>query len=259
MAIWSPSGDVLCLPLPEIPTAEDICFPGGFCLSHVWNGINQIPNAADIWLQFYSQIGPAMSGLAPIFTIIDAILAVFRCFEGTIEFAKSLDPTDLIKCVPELVEKINALLSLIPQLSIPRMAKAIVQGLAALLRAIATDLRYVQQQLARIAAGIDDAHDLGDVSLLSFLSCAEKTIEDQALSTAEALKGIGRIVLLINLLMALFGGPEIPCFGALLEDLDQLDAVIAALLAIADLLQQLADLIPDPQLAITLVLGDLEC
>lgn len=259
MPVWAPSGDVICFPVPDIPSTDDLCFPGGFCLSHVWNGINQIPSAADVWLQFYSQIGPAMSFLAPFFNVLDTCLAIFRCVQAVPDAITNLDPTELFQCVPELVEKINDLLGLIPQLSIPRMVKRILEGLATLLRAVASDLQYIQQQLARIADQIDRAADLNDVTMSGFLSCAESTVNDTTLSTAEALKGIGRIILLCNLLISLFGGPEIPCFSSLLEDLDVLDTVIDALLLLANLIDEIADMIPDPQLAITLLLESQEC
>jgi len=258
-APWSPATDVACSALDAIPDLDDICFPGGFCLSHVWDKIDQIPHAADMSLQFYSQIGPAMSFLQPFFNTLDTVLALFRCVQAVPDAITNLDPTELFECVPELVEKINQLLSMIPQLSLPKMIIAIVRNLAYLLRGVAADLDYIQQQVNRIIAEFNAASDTGDLTWAGFLSCAEQTMTDQSLSTAEALKGLGRIVLLVNLLIGLFGGPEVPCFSELLTDVSVLEPVIAALLALADLLDLLADSIPDPQLAITIALGDLEC
>lgn len=253
--------DDLCFDLPELPGVEDICFPGGFCLSHVWDGINQIPHAADVSLDFFSQIGPAMAPLAPLFNVLDTVLAVYRCVQAIPDTITSLDPTELLNCLPALAELIDQLLKLIPQVSIPKMVIAAIRNMAYLIRAVATDLLYIQNQLQRIADMIDRAADLNDVKMNGFLVCAQQTVEDSVMSTAEALKGIGRIILLLNIFIGLFGGDEIPCFGQLVGDNigDGLDVVIDLLLALADVLDELADAIPDPDLALTLALGDLRC
>ena len=44
----------LCIDMPDIPSIDDICFPGGFCLSYVWDSINKIPTAADMSMDFFS-------------------------------------------------------------------------------------------------------------------------------------------------------------------------------------------------------------
>lgn len=260
MANWDPTGGVVCAALANVGSLDDLCFPGGFCLSHVWQGIDQVPHLADMWLQFYSQIGPAMAFMKPFFTAVDTVLAVFRCVQAVPDAITNLDPTELFQCMPELVEKVNELLSMLPYLSIPRMVKALIHGLAGLLRGIASDLSYIKQQLQRIADAIDEAADLNDVTWSGLLSCAEQTVEDMQLSTAEALKGIGRIILLTNILLSLLSGaPEVPCFGTLMEDVGVIDDLIGLLTDLANLLDALADKIPDPQVAITLLLGDQRC
>ena len=251
----------LCIALPEIPSLEDICFPGGFCLSHIWDAIDQIPHLADITLDFFSQIGPAMTPLAPLFNVLDTVLAIYRCVQAIPDVITSLDPSELLNCIPALAELIDKLLKLIPQLSIPKMVIAIIKNMAALLRAIAADLLYLLSQLQRIADMIDRAADLKDVKMNGFLVCAQDTVEGSVLSTAEALKGIGRIILLVNIFIGLFGGPEIPCFGSLVSDniAEGLAVVVELLTTLADILEEIANSIPDPDLVLTLALGDLRC
>jgi len=257
---WSPT-DEICLELPPIPSIDDICLPGGFCLSHVWNGIDQIPHLADVPLQFFGQIGPALAPLAPVFDIIDFALAIFKCVQGTIDAITELNPVKIIECIPDLAKYIDKLLALIPQLSVPRMVKKAIEAMALLLRALASDFEYVKTTIQRIIDLIDRAADLNDVNLNSILACAQKTVTDQSLSTAEALKGIGRIILLLNIFIGLIGGEPIPCFGTLIEDniTDGLDVIIATLTALAEVLETLAALIPDPILELTLALGAERC
>jgi hypothetical protein len=158
------------------------------------------------------------------------------------------------------VEKINQLLSLIPQLTIPRMIIALIKNLAAFIGAFADDLEYLQRRLTQIGDAINRAADLNDVTWGGFLQCAEQTVQDEMDALALALQMIGRILLLANIMLSLISGaPEVPCFGQMMQEVTALDQVIAALRALADILNKLASQIPDPELAITLALKGEKC
>lgn len=251
----------ICLPMPAIPTLDRICLPGGVCLDYIWDSIGKIPSAADMAMDFYSQIGPAMAPLAPLFNILDTVLAIFKCVQAIPDAITQLNPSELIKCVPGLAQAVDKLLDLIPQLSLPKMIIALLNNTALLLREIASDLTYLDNQAQRILAAIDRAATLNDSTLNGLLVCAQGTLADTALSTGEALKGIGSIIMIMNLLMGMFGGPEIPCLGATIGDniSGGLSVVIDVLTALADVLTDIALAIPDPDLALTLALGNAQC
>jgi len=252
--------DDLCFRLPEVPTADKICLPGGLCLDYIWDSIGKVPHAADIPLDFFSQIGPAMAPLKPFFDMLDTVLSLFNCVKAIPNAIVKLDPTELLECLPALAKAVDNVLKLIPQLSIPKMVIAIIKNIATLLRAIASDLTYIQSQIQRINDMVDRAAELQDHKLNGFLVCAQDDLEKTTLSTAEALRGIGSIVLVVNILMGLFGGPEIPCFGDLFTgSLDALDGAIDLLTGLADLLTDIAEAIPDPDLVLTLALGAQRC
>lgn len=252
--------DSLCIGLPEIPTIDKICLPGGICLDYVWDSIDKIPHMADIALDFFSQIGPAMTPLRPFFNLLDVGLALFRCVQAIPNAIVKLDPSELLQCAPALAKAVDQLLKLIPQLSIPKMVKAILKNLAALIRAIGSDLYYIKAQGQRIADMVDRAAEWQDHKLNGFLVCAQSNLDTTVMSTAEALRGIGSIVLLVNVFMGLIGGPEVPCFGDIMSNLgDGIDTIIALLMALAEVLETIADAIPDPDLVLTLALGDLRC
>lgn len=251
----------LCFELPEIPTPDKICLPGGLCLSYVWDAIGKIPSLSDVNLAFFGQIGPAMAPLKPFFDILDTVLALFRCVQAIPDAITKLDPSELLQCAPALAKAVDQVLKLIPQLSIPKMVKSILHNLATLLRSVGADLLYLESQLQRITDAVQRAASLNDHTLSGFLVCAQNTVNDVALSTAEALRGIGSIILLVNIMMGLFGGPEIPCFGSLVgENLDAgFDVIVDLLTTLAEVLDSIADAIPDPDLVLTLALGDQQC
>jgi len=258
---WNVATDLICNDIPPIAEIGDICFPGGACLSNLLTAINSVPSPTEIPLNYMGQLGPATAFLQPFMNVLDTVLAIFKCLEAFTDFATSLDPSGIFECFPELLSKINQLLSMIPQLSIPRMVKAIIQALIALLRGLADDLRYLLDRLVEMAEEIDRAADLGDVNKAGFLACAQNTMNDSLAETALALKAVGRIILIVNIFMGFFGGPEIPCFGEILDGVfaDQLEPIIDLLDDLADLLEQIDLAIVDPQWAITVALGDQKC
>ena len=251
----------LCITLPDIPTADKICLRGGLCLEYIWDGIGKIPHVADVPLAFFGQIGPAMAPLKPFFNLLETVLSIFNCVKAIPDAITSLNPSELLQCIPAMAKAVDQVLKLIPQLSIPKMVIALIKNLATLLRGVASDLSYIQSQFDRIGDMIDRAADLNDHKLNGFLVCAQEDLATTNLSTAEALRGVGSIVLLVNVFMSLFGGPEIPCFGELMSSnlSAGTDVVIDLLTGLASLLTDIANSIPDPDLVLTLALGDQKC
>lgn len=256
---WNIQDNLLCAPLPAWSAQKDICFPGGACISNIITEIQSIPAPSEVILKYMAQLGPAMSFLNPFFQQLDTVLAIFRCIEGITDFATSLDPSGIIECIPELIEKINNLLNMIPQLSMPRMILALIETVANFLLFLANDLEYIQMMQGKILDAIDLGAKMGDSKLADLMACAGDNMDTQLLTTADALKSIGRIIMLLNIFLGLIGGPEIPCFGEALADPEALDPVITVLRELAELLFTLLASIPDPQAAITLALGGESC
>lgn len=251
----------LCIVLPDLPAVDDVCLPGGICLSYVWDGVSKIPHPSDMSLDFFSQLGPAMTPLVPIFNVVDTVLAIFKCVKAVPDAITSLDPSGLLDCLPALAKLVDQLIKFIPQMSIPKSIKAMLKNCAALLWAVANDFRYLQTQSEMIIRQLDRAATLNNSKMNGFLVCAQKDLDDVALSTAEALKGMGRIILLLNVFTGLIGAPEIPCFGSLIGDnLDRgFGVIIDLLLALAAVLNDIANAIPDPDMILAIALGDQQC
>lgn len=258
MSSYFPTTD-LCIPFPVWKTPNDICLPGGVCLSYVMNGIGKIPNSTDMNLDFMSQLGPAMAPLSPFFTMLETVLQIFKCLQAVPEVVTN--PKKLIDCIPDLAALIDKLLGLIPQLSIPKLVKALILAIADLLQGVASDIAFIERQLKEILKQIDRAASLGDVKMNGFLVCAQQDLNDSAFSLADALKGIGRIILVINIFMGMFGGPEIPCFASLFDaEMGKgFDFVVKLLMSLSGILREIANMIPDPDIAITLALGSKKC
>ena len=95
----------ICIEIPEIPDPFSLTLPGGVSIEHI--------NLMEV-------IQPALTPLVPVFNIIDTVVAVFNCIKAIPDsLGPPPDPTALAACLPDLAEKVDKLLKLIPQLSLP--------------------------------------------------------------------------------------------------------------------------------------------
>ena len=95
----------ICIEIPELPDPISITLPGGVSMESI---------------NLLEQLQPALAPLVPLFNIVDTVVALFNCIKAIPEvIGPPPDPTILAACIPELAEKVNALLKLIPQLSLP--------------------------------------------------------------------------------------------------------------------------------------------
>lgn len=175
-------GAEICFPQPTIPTDN------GEAVRHLLGLINT-----------------ALAPLQPVFNIIDAIIALFECVQAIPDAITNLDPTGLIECIPDLVEKISKLLALIPQLSLPLMLIAIIDCVIDLLKDLRAQLiNIAEEQLRIIAAGLEAAEP-GNVALRTIVDCAQKDL-DVFLEFANAsLLPLNRLIGLIAAFLSIFG------------------------------------------------------
>ncbi len=251
----------ICALIPERVNLPPICLPGGICIEEIPGELDKIPKLSDQVMGLINQLGSAMAPMKPFFDMLDTILALHRCVNAVPNALMSLDPTELINCVPALAEAIDLLLQLIPQLSIPRTVRSVIRTLATLLLEVAGDLRYLQNQIDGIVDQIDQAAHRNDAVLSGLLVCAQNSVKNQAFGLAEALKGLGRIILVINIFLDMIKVDPIPCFGSLVsQNLDRGMDVVADLLEdLAELLNTIAMMIPDPQYLLTAAMEGREC
>ena len=220
----------ICIEIPEIPDPFQITLPGGVTMEHI--------NLMEV-------IQPALTPLVPLFNIIDTVVAVFNCIKAIPDtLGPPPDPTAIAACIPELAEKVNALLRLIPQLSLPYTIIGIIDLVIDALRQARTQLLHLQAQMQQITGAIDRATDLDDAGLMAITSCAQANVAQEAANVGKSLAALGKLIGLINLFMGMVGGPEIPDLSNLAGR--PLDDVVPPLNAIVDALKTARDAVPVP-------------
>jgi hypothetical protein len=220
----------ICIEIPEIPDPFAITFPGGVTIEHI--------NLMEV-------IQPALTPLVPFFDLIDTIVAVFNCIKAIPDsLGPPPDPTVLAACLPDLAEKVNKLLALIPQLSLPLLIVRLIDLLIEVLRRARSELLHLQQQMVQILGAIDRATNLDDAGLMAIAQCAQANVAQEAANVGKSLAALGKLIGLINLFMGMVGGPEIPDLSDLAGR--PLDDAIPPINAIIETLQSARAAVPVP-------------
>jgi len=229
------------MPLPDLSevcidlkvTSQELCitFPGGaeMCVQ-----IPGVPDPTDVSTQLLAQANAALTPLVPVFNIIDAILALFKCVKAIPDsLGPPPDPTKLAECIPDLAEKIDKLLKLIPQLSIPVLIAGLIDVILFYLEGLRGQLKAIIAAQVRIAAAATRAAELGNVQLRTVVDCATASMDAYLQNLNEGMKPLNRLVGLLNVFLQLAGLPTIPDLANLGDDaeaaLTPLDAVIDSL------------------------------
>jgi len=220
----------ICIEIPELPDPFSITLPGGVTMESI---------------NLMEQIQPALTPLVPLFNIIDTVVAIFNCIKAIPDMlGPPPDPTILAACIPELAEKVNALLKLIPQLSLPYTIIGIIDLVIDTLRQARSQLLQLQAQIQQITGAIDRATELEDAGLMAITSCAEANVAQEAANVGKSLASIGKLIGILNLFLGMIGAPEIPDLSNLADV--PLDEAIEPLDAIVESLQAVRDMVPVP-------------
>jgi hypothetical protein len=180
-------------------------------------------------------IQPALTPLVPFFDIIDTIVALYNCVKAIPDaLGPPPDPSILAACLPDLAEKLNKLLNMLPWVALPRLIRRLLTLAIQTLRTVRSQLIHLQQQMIQILGTIDRAKNLGDAGLMAIAQCAQANVGQEAANVGKSLAALGKLLGIINLFMGLIGGPQVPdlkdMMGRPLDDtLPPLDALIKAL------------------------------
>jgi hypothetical protein len=220
----------ICIEIPELPDPLSITLPGGVSMESI---------------NLMEQIQPALTPLMPMFDIIDTVVAVFNCIKAIPDtLGPPPDPTVIAACIPELAEKVNKLLKLIPQLCLPYTIIGIIDLIIDVLRQARSLLLHLQAQMQQITGAVDRATELGDAGLMAITSCAEANVAQEAANVGKSLASLGKLIGILNLFLGMVGAPEVPDLSNLAGT--PLDEVVPPIDAIVDQLTTVRGMIPVP-------------
>jgi hypothetical protein len=197
------SGIVGTIPPPAAPLK--VTLPGGLVVEGVTEGI-----AADALTQARAMLAaanPALAPLGPVFSIIDALLAVKKFAEAVPDVLTN--PGKVVEGVTGLVGKIGKLATIIPQLSVPLMLLGVVDLVIGVMNGLATTLDGIADQEDKIV----EARDTGTASslpdLIAIADQAQVQMDTTKESALSALDQVEPLVEIINIFCDVAGLPKI--------------------------------------------------
>lgn len=238
-----PTLDDLCELLEGGPGILCIVMPGGV---EICSGFvpGDIVDPTEHVKALIDKLNGALAPLQPIFNIIDVAIAIVTCIEAIPDtIGPPPDPAALGSCIQDLLKKLDALLKLVPVLSIPFMIKDFLCHLITFLRGLRARLQALINKLERLIKAETKAGNLPAIGLQDTIDCAKLNLELELALLNEGLEPINRILAIINALLVLAKLPCIPDLG-LLGGLD--DIFLAPLDAMIELLEHIKSLIQVP-------------
>lgn len=234
--------DITCPVVDVVDQGQCVRFPGGAELCVQTPLI--APDLFQVAKNLMTQANASLAPLAPVFAIVDAILAVKAAIDAIPDsLGPPPDPTKLAQALPALAEKVAALASLIPQLSVPFLVVDTLDVIILSLRGIVTRLEILLQQKTRIDAAITKATAQGNTALLGITDCAQDVYSKQVEALQQSATPLNSLIGVVNIFMGLAGLEAVPSLAALPDDpadgIEQLSAVV-------DTLTTLRNAIPVP-------------
>lgn len=222
--------------IPTVCTQLRVTLPGGLAVQGTVPQIGASPlEAARATI---GSLNSAMAPLGPVFSILDAVLAIVKFAQEVPKVV--MRPDKVVAALVDVVAKAGKLASLVPQLSVPLMVVGCVDVLIAFLSGISVELTSIAtlegkaNELAQIA---EEVEAMGPIAAgVTAQVAARRAQVSCAIGDAQPLLGI------INVFCDLVGLP--PVSLDVDADSGSLEDVAAAIAATVHALEALRNAIP---------------
>lgn len=206
-----------CIRLGRSNGETCVRMPGGAALCAHY-GL-ETGDAGTIIRGFLGDVNTGLAPLVPFFRALDVIKAITDCIQAIPDSIATLSPVPIVKCLEKLIPKLQKLLELIPQLSVPILIADILDLIIlGLMSTRAEAATFLAQQERIVAAGLRAAAT-GNEQLLAVVECETGNLDAAWSNTRASFAPLNRMVDLVNLLLGLAALPKVPS----LDDLDELN------------------------------------
>lgn len=151
-------------------------------------------------------IQPALAPLVPMFNVMEAIVQIKVCIESFVEaLGPPPDPTKVLECLPELAEKIDRILRMLPPLSIPVLVLDLIDCIIRELNKLRSFLLRLIAQVRKIADVLEKAAQLDDPHLNLIGVCANDRLASTLDEKMKGLIVLGRLLGFLRMFLELIG------------------------------------------------------
>ncbi|TAL42805.1 MAG: hypothetical protein EPN91_07570 [Salinibacterium sp.] len=195
----------------DVPAPPIIRLYGGAIISTQIDGTKGVPGICTDVFSVINKLEPALAAIQPLLTVLDVVAQLGFCFQLAVEAQTNpLKLIDLLKCVPDLITKLNAVLALVPPFpqgiaQIVTMCVDVISTVASIMKclvnqltALKTEIQQIDDMLSR--AGAAPAGDMKQ-NLLVLAQCAQRNAQQQLAHSLGALGPIARILCVIKTML----------------------------------------------------------
>lgn len=204
-----PDLNAFCVKL-SVPAELCVRLPGGAAICARFPD-GKIPTQGELTSALLAQVNTGLAPLTPFFDVLDVIQAMVNCIKAVEKcLGPPPDPTELIKCFPELGKALGKLLQLIPQLSVPVLIADVLDVIIAYLKGVRAQLLAFIRKQVRILAAEAYVRELGSIQLQTAIDCATDDLHVAIRNLNQGASALGQLVEVVNALLSLAGLPELP-------------------------------------------------
>lgn len=220
----------ICIPLQSGPGELCIVLPGG---ARVCASVDvETGDAAAIVKGLLAQLNTAAAALQPFFNILEFVQAVMD-LANSIPKAIAGQPQAFFEALAKLVQAVDKLLAMIPQVSVPLMIATSIQAIIEGIIGVRAKLQAIINHAARVTAALNLAASTGNAQLQLVADCAQDNLDAQMANLNAAFAPLNRLIGVLNTLLELAGLPCIPTLGGIpgpdSSGLAALDAIVQIL------------------------------
>lgn len=230
---------------PEPVEVPDGCIPlpGGVVLCAQAGFETQDPEV--ILKGLFGQAQAGLAPFSPLFNLLEIAILIFKCLTSVVDAIKAVppDPTKPGKCLEELKQKVDALLKLVPALSVPATARAVLNSIISFLRTMKAKIALFIAKFQRITAARLRAEEIGLDALKTELDCAESQLTLEFESVNKSLGPVNQLIAIVSAFMQIAGLGCIPAIGDFTTDFSQ--DLLSPIDSVISLLETIRDTIPD--------------
>jgi len=172
----------------------------------------RVPDPSELIAALFGNLSAALAPLAPIFSIIEVLIAIVDCLKAVQKAIASFPPRPdkLLSCFPKLARALGKVLSLLPPLTIPVMIGNFLDALLTFLAGIRNQLLAIIRKTLKILIASTSAASLPSLQLGVIVDCAQGDL-DLYMANLNANAGpLARMLSFVNELLSLAGMDPLP-------------------------------------------------
>lgn len=187
-----------CPTQPRSPPATDIDFPGGGEIASVHQALTKIPTPAEYLLNAFTQAGPGLAPFKPFFDLLALSEAMSNCQKAVPKAISELSPDPVLDCIPDVLEKLDAVVKLEPHLSVPVSAASLIDAAIEYMGVAIDILVLLLDRYDELTDWKTTASRVGDTVLDSLLDCADADLNSIKDNVRDGASSIGPLMALVQ-------------------------------------------------------------